>query len=134
MKYYSEKLKKVFDTPEALEEAEKDSTEITEKETRKSLAAKVKETEKLIDEAYDAYNQAIKESQEIIDESNARVENIISIARQKIEEAEKSRVEAISKFNEKFGCYTTTYTGKKAMEEFDKLLDRLDNYIFPILW
>lgn len=58
MKYYSEKLKKLFDTVEELKEAEKqfDEKEALELKKREERAARAKE----VDEAYQHYTELMK--------------------------------------------------------------------------
>lgn len=135
MKYYSEVLKKVFDTPEALKEAEADSkrAEVKKEETRKALAARVEQAQSCIDKAYEDYDKALEEVQRILDDSNEKAEAIIKAAKEVVKDAESKKVEAIKAFNEKFGPYTTTYTGDKAKHEFDKLVNRLED-AFPLFW
>ena len=135
MKYYSEILKKVFDTPEALNDAEADSkrAEVEKEETRKAMAIRIEKAQEEVEKAYQAYEHSLENAQKILDESNAKVEKLLKCAKSNIEEAEYRKLEAIKKFNSKFGPYTTTYTGDKAKIEFDKLVSRLDND-FPLLW
>jgi len=135
MKYYSEVLKKVFDTPEALNEAEAESkrAEVKKAESRKALAARVEQAQSNIDKAYECYDNALEEVQKILDESNAKAEKLLNAAKEDIKRAESEKLEAIRKFNEKFGPYTTTYTGDKAKHEFDKLVNRLED-AFPLFW
>lgn len=135
MKYYSEILKKVFDTPEALNDAEADSkrAEVEKEETRKAMAIRIEKAQEEVDKAYQTYEHSLEDAQKILDESNAKVEKLLKCAKSTIEEAEYRKLEAIKKFNSKFGPYTTTYTGDKAKTEFDKLVSRLDND-FPLLW
>lgn len=59
MKYYSEKLKKVYDSVEELEKAEKElqERELVEKAKREERTARAKE----VDEAYQKYQKLLRE-------------------------------------------------------------------------
>lgn len=135
MKYYSEVLKKIFDTPEALNDAEAESkrAEVKKEESRKALATRVEQAQSSIDKAYEDYDKTLEEVQKILDESNAKAEKLLKAAKENIKRAESDKVEAIRIFNEKFGPYTTTYTGDKAKHEFDKIINRLED-AFPLFW
>lgn len=135
MKYYSEELKKVFNSPEELEKAESDAKEleVKEEESKKSLALRIDKANDEVEKAYEAYDAAKEEAAKILEESNEKIDTILKNAQKVIEEAESKKTEAIKKFNEKFGVYTTTYTGEKAIKEFNKRMDRLSKDFFH-LW
>lgn len=61
MKYYSEKLKKLFDTEKELSSAEKEFTKV-EEERQKVLDAK-RARAKEVDDAYKAYANKVKEAE-----------------------------------------------------------------------
>lgn len=66
MKYYSEKLKKLFDTTEELESAEKENEEkeMAALKLKEERAARAKE----VDEAYEKAQKAIAEYNELLNE------------------------------------------------------------------
>ena len=130
MKFYSEQLKRFFDTEEQwLEEEEKAKTAIeTTKQTKAKLAKAIENADKELDDAYAALTAAEKQVEELQNEYDQRVADIMDPARERIRECIKKRAEAIKEFNEKYGVYTTTYTGNKALNELmraDKIIDDL---------
>ena len=130
MKFYSEQLKRFFDTEEqCLEEEEKAKTAAeTTKQTKAKLAKAIENADKELDDAYAALTAAEKQVEELQNEYDQRVADIMDPAREHIRECTKKRAEAIKEFNEKYGVYTTTYTGNKALNELmraDKIIDNL---------
>ena len=149
MKYYSEKLDRLFDTPEALAEEEKANellqkkVECGPKETetkqpsRKQLAAYVDKAEEDLRVAQSEYELAKQKvevlSKAYLDEVNA----IIEPAKQKVKEATANKYAAIKEFNEKYGVYRKVYTGDKAADEMARSLKQfnlLDNYFKSLRW
>lgn len=100
MKYYSEKLKKVFDTPEELEKAE-----AAVDETKEVLISKIKEEK-------NNYEMAAERAKELRTEANAM-----------IDEAREKYFKAISKYNEQYGPYITNGTdeGKSITDLFNSV-------------
>ena len=80
------------------------------------------------------YEKAKDKAAEILDKSNAEVEKILKDAKDVIKKAEEERYKAIRLFNEKFGAYTTTYNGEKALKEFNSVINRLDNWNNLLFW
>ena len=104
MKYYSEKLNKVFDTTEALEVAEK---ELAEKEAEKAKLLEVKKARaKEVEEAYLEY-QKVKEE-----------------AYKTIAEAEKKWISLRDTFAKDYNGYHMTYTNINGKQQvtFDDLV------------
>lgn len=114
-KYYSEELKKVFDSVEELEKAEKEYT-IKKEEEAKALSLK-KEEAKAVEDAYknlvDTKKKAFKE----------------------IDEAEQIYIEKRNAFVKKYGSFHMTYTDKDAQplsnleDIFTKKFDTFENFI-----
>lgn len=131
MKFYSEELKQFFDTEEqCLAEEEKARVAAEEKKvTKAKLAKAVEDAEKDLDEAYAGLEEAKKKVAELQKEYAEKVDSIMNPARELITECTKIRAEAIKEFNDKFGVYTTTYTGNKALNEFVKL-DNMMNQLW----
>ena len=130
MKFYSEGLKKMFDTPEqCLAEEEKMRVEAEEKKvTKAKLAKAVEDADKELDKAYENLKEAKKQVEELQKEYDEKVDAIMNPACDLIKECTKARADAIKEFNDKFGVYTTTYTGNKALNEMAKMDKIFDNF------
>jgi chromosome segregation ATPase len=130
MKFYSEELKKFFDTEEqCLAEEEKARVEAEEKKvTKAKLAKAVEDAEKELDKAYAALKTAEEKVEELQKEYDDKVDAIMTPAHDKIKECAKARAEAIKQFNDNFGAYTTTYSGNKALNEFVKIDDMINQF------
>lgn len=139
MKFYSEKLNRVFDTPEALNEAEAlectcescDDEMVTPKEvkapTKKQLAADVEAAEQRLKEAYADYEVAKKQVEELSKTYLESVEAILTPAKEAVKKAEQERYDTIRKFNESFGAYQITLTGEKAAKEMLRAMNELNS-------
>lgn len=126
MKYYSEELKSMFDTEEQLLAAEETARQKKEsaKVTKAKYAKAVKDAETQVEIAHTSYDKAISKVQELQKEYDQKVKEIMDPAVDQLVKAQKDRADAITKFNDKYGTYTTTYTGNEALKEFDKFVDR----------
>lgn len=131
MKFYSEELKKFFDTEEqCLAEEEKARVEAEEKKvTKAKLAKAIEDAERDLDEAYAGLEEAKHRVAELQKEYDEKVDAIMNPACDLIKECTKARADAIKTFNDKFGVYTTTYTGNKALNEFAKI-DNIMNQLW----
>ena len=153
MKYYSEKLNEVFDTPEALEAAEnaikksckhksctktdvnnlnnkcdcKDTSKNVEGPTKKQLAANVDEAEEKLKAAYAEYEVAKKQIEELSKTYLESVEAILTPAKEADKKAEQERYAAIRKFNESFGAYQVTLTGDRAAKEMMRAINEMNS-------
>lgn len=129
MRYYSDELKEFFDTEEKLlAEEEKARQAIEEKKvTKAKLAKAVEDADKDLDEAYAGLEAAKQQVAELQKEYDEKVDAIMNPARDLIKECTKARAEAIKEFNDKFGVYTTTYNGNKALNEMIKMEKIFDN-------
>ena len=154
MKYYSEKLNKTFNTEKDCLRAEKefetqkkkDSINQTEDKDcyknkeekslisreKRELADKITQAEKQLDEANKAYSVAQDKAAEIIEKTNKEVRQILEEAKNKVTEAERVRRDALLDFNTKFGPYTTHYTGQRAIDEFNKAVDRFNEPVYDL--
>jgi hypothetical protein len=123
MKYYSEKLNKMFDTEAALKDAEKALADANVKKEvgKKELAKNIEQAEINLDKAYQAYDDAKNEAARILDESNKQVIKILNDAKAKVAEAEKARTDAIVQFNAQFGVYRANYSGERAVRESNRV-------------
>lgn len=131
MKYYSETLKRLFDTPEELAEHENAYARDKAKDelSKKVLSQKIEDADKLVDSAYKEYEDAKSRATEILEKSNRQVADILNEAKAKISKAEKERANAIVAFNQKYGTYRVNYTGERAKNESERI-NRMINDMF----
>ena len=129
MRYYSDELKQFFDTEEKLLAEEEKARQAAEekKVTKAKLAKAVDDADKALDNAYECLEEAKKKVAELQKEYDEKVDAIMNPARDLIKECTKARADAIKAFNDKFGVYTTTYTGNKALNEMVKMEKIFDN-------
>ena len=131
MKYYSDTLKALFDTEEALLSAEETARQQQEskKLNKAKLAKAVEDAEKEIEAAYKILEDATKQVTDIQKEYDKKVDEIMNPANENLQKCLKKRAEAIKAFNDKYGAYTTTYTGNKALNEFYQTMQRFDKLL-----
>ena len=143
MKYYSEKLDRLFDSPEELAAAEapkarkkKIASVVTEASdvpvqeappSRKQLAAEVEAADEAVKEAYVNYESAKVKAEELSKKYLAEVNAILEPAKKAVKDAEKVRYEAIRKFNDSYGAYQVTYTGARAADEMMKAISNVNS-------
>ena len=146
MKFYSEQLDKVFETEKECLRAEKEfALEQKRKEERKTQEEKAREEKALISKekkeyadkitkaeeelkvAQENYKVAQDKAAEILEESNKQVTELLNTAQEEVKKAQRAKRDAIVAFSNKFGTYTKSYTGEKAIEEFNKALDTFTN-------
>lgn len=144
MKYYSEKLDKMFVSEDALNAAEKATDELnkkklTEKEelskSKRDAAKRVEQASKDAQEARCAYKQVeIAARQKYTDAVNTarnELRKTLVSAYKTVTDASNTEFQALKEFNEKYGPYTTTYTTHDLTNMFDmvtwfsNLFDRL---------
>ena len=133
--FYSEKLNCYFDSEEECKnkEAEFDAEQERKKKaaseyasSKKAAAKKVTDATTLVDEAYQKYEQAREQADAIMAEAREKIHSILGPAKEAITKAEHAKYLAIAEFNEKYGAFTTTYTGKRAYDEFKRMTDRIN--------
>lgn len=132
MRYYSDKLKKLFENEKDLTTAEKEfdeTLEKKEKDTKKEMAKAIEKANSEIDDARENYAKVYKEADELVKKARKEAEELLSPAKEKIEEAQKKKYDAVKAFNDKYGTYTVSYTGEKAYNEFKRNSDWF-NYMF----
>jgi hypothetical protein len=136
MKFYSEELEQFFDTEEqCLAEEEKARIAAEEKKvTKAKLAKAVEDADKALDLAYEGLEEAKNKVLELQKEYDAKVDEIMDPALEAIKECNKARTDAIREFNDKYGVYTTTYTGNKALNEFAKVDNMLNQLWKRFYW
>jgi exonuclease VII small subunit len=139
MKYYSEKLDKFFDDPFDLERAE-EQKELKEKAAneeveakkahlanrKKELANAIEDCDVELDRAYQKYEEAKKICQKILEESNTQMTDILDKAKKEISDAQEKKAKYLAAFNNEFGTFKVSYTGDKALKEFEKMMNLFD--------
>lgn len=133
MKYYSEILRKTYDTElectkaeKAYEEAKKAAEEAkaaSEAKTskrKKELASEVEKTSKELKEAEEALKAAENEVKILTEEYSKKAADILKPAKEAVTEATKNRYNAICNFNKEFGPYTTVLSSSDAYEKMYK--------------
>ena len=148
MKYFSDVTKEVYETPEdlqaaeaaamtALEDTDDDVFELTEglkveipkeskKPSKKQLAADVEDAEKNLEEANSNLALAEKEVEKLSLEYLKICEDILRPAKQKVQEAQKAKYNAISRFNQEYGAYQVLYTGSRAANEMIRAINEMN--------
>ena len=143
MKYYSEITKKNYNSEKECLEAEKQhalkSNEESKKQTelsirKKQLAKAIEEADEKVTQANKEYNVAKAEAKKVAQEADKKIDEIFTDAENKIKEAEQEKFKLIQKWNEEFGTYNKTYTGQKALEEYERVTSRFFNDFFKHFW
>jgi C1A family cysteine protease len=136
MRYYSDELKKFFDTEKECKEAElKAQISAEHKKANKAVMAKViEEADAQLEVAYTELEKAKEQVKELQKEYDAKVDSIMNPAMTNVKECTKKRAEAIKAFNDKFGVYTTSYTGNQALNELHKMNNIFDNIFNKFIW
>jgi len=154
MKYYSEKLDKIFDTQEALTEAEeKHEAEEAKKEEAKALVKKesteVEDAFKARNAARKAYNEKLVEARKIYNEALRKAkdefESSLKESTEALEKAETDYDTKLTAFQKAHQYYHLTlrdgdnvvtlvsnpgeYQVKSIDKEFDDMLDLFSNFL-----
>lgn len=137
---------KTYETVEECVKAEKalDEAEAAKEkalaEKKNAISVRKKEKAAAIQKAEDALNLASTEldktredARKLVEEAQEKARAMIKEASAKYRVASEARYKAISDFNKEFGTYTTTYTGQKALEEYNRAVrhfnDFFDNFV-----
>lgn len=136
MRFYSDELKKFFDTAEKCMAAEEDARVAAEekKVTKAKLAKAVEDADKALDLAYEELEKAKAQVEELQKEYDDKVDAIMTPAHDKIKECARARATAIKEFNDNFGVYTTTYSGNKALNELSKIDKMVNQFWKRFYW
>ena len=124
------------------EEQEKKALEASEKKTalskkKKEMADAIQAAEESVSTALTEYDAAKGRAREIVANAEKEANAVLKEARDKYVEATGARWRAIKSFNDEFGTYTTTYTGRRALEEWNRALKATDEIIdsfFKRIW
>jgi len=137
MKYYSELTKKMYNSEKELveaeeqvhqEEAEKEKQAVAISKEKKELAGVIDKAEVALDEAYKNLDLAREKAKDVQREALKKIEEILHPAEEQVKKAQARKLDAIKKFNEKYGVYTTTLTGAKAAEEMSRVWRAFDKF------
>ena len=105
-------------------QAERELKESIEKnrlsKQKKEKADAIEAATKNVDIARAEYDKAREEAQSLIKEAREKGNKLLSEAGKKYRDAMNARYEALNAFNKEFGAYTTTYTGKEALDEYNR--------------
>ena len=132
MKFYSEALKQFFDTEADCLSAEETARQEAEskKATKAKYAKAVKDAEEALKAAYKKVADARDAVRELQKEYDERVDAIMDPALEEAKQCLNARKEAIRAFNEKYGTYTTTYTGNEALQEYESIMKNFFNRFY----
>ena len=131
MRYYSDKLKQLFENEEALISAERSFEEkaLQKELSKKEMSTKIEAAEAALDAAHKNYEAVREEAAKLMDESNKQIVKMMNEAKARITSAEKARTDAIVAFNQQFGTYRANYTGERAKRESDRI-NKIVNDLF----
>lgn len=136
MKFYSEELKQFFDSEQECLEREEEARK--KKESAKSVKAKfakaVEDADESLSAAYEDLESAKNKVAELQKEYDEKVDAIMKPATDAVKKCTQARFDAIEEFNKRYGTYTTTYTGNKALNELCKTLDFIDTIFDNKFW
>ena len=137
MKYVSDdgKIYETIDECKAADEQYADELkrkelEVSEKKAaiskrKKELADAVSAADKEVDAASKAYDEAKATASEIIRKANKEADEVLRTALANVEKATEKRMNCIKDFTDEFGSYTFTYTGDKAIEEYNRVINKM---------
>lgn len=143
--YYSEVLKKEFDSVEACEAAEKQYyveqeekqiQEVKNQQDKKQFADAVESADEKVVDAYqkleiakkkvrELYESSEKEIAELVEKRNEEMKAILEPAKKIVREAEEARYKALSEYNKHCGVYRRYYTGNRAIKELSRAINNL---------
>lgn len=126
MKYYSEKLDKMFDTADQLleEEALAAKKEASEKSLKENCETAIKVAEELVKEAEIEFDVAQTQVAQLQEEYDAKVDAIMEPARKKLQSCIEQRNNCIKNYNEKFGPYVQVQYGKDVYGNWPKIFNQ----------
>ena len=103
-----------------------DESQVSEKPSRKQLAAEVEVADDTLREANANLEVAQKQVEELYQQYLKQAEEIISPAKKAVQDAHRARYRAIEKFNREYGAYQVTYTGARAADEVLRAMSELN--------
>lgn len=96
---------------------------------KKELADAITAADDQVTAALDKYEQAQTEARKIMAEARDRAQALLKVAKDEYDAAADEHWKAVKAFNDRFGTYTAVYTGNKAMQEYNRMARRMDDYI-----
>ena len=149
MKFYSETLKKLFDSEADLVAAESRDAELKAEEQEKKnkisaekkiAATKVQLAAEAYEEALDRYNEEKKKALKILDDAeteaakvlnkaNEEAEKILKDAEEKLSKSKSDKFNAVAEFNKSYGPYKTVLTKEAAEKEYNRFISDIDNWL-----
>lgn len=122
------KADEAFD--KAIVEKEKQETEAKNALSlrKKEKANAIQAADEELNLAQVEYDKVRAEAKKVIEEAQVKAKNMIKVAADKYREASDNKYKAIREFNKEFGTYTTTYTGQKALEEYNRITSQFNDF------
>lgn len=124
---------KAFDEAQAKEKALAETKKSALSARKKEKAAAIQKAEEEVSLAQAELDKAKEEAKKIIEEAQDKARALIKASSDKYKEASEFKYRAIADFNKEFGTYTTTYTGKKALEEYNRVTKQWNDFLEVIL-
>ena len=130
MKYFSELLNKPFDTEkECLDaEAKYQQSKDAVSKRKKELSKAIEDADNKITEANKAYDIAREKAKDILEKTNKEITELLDKAEKAVTDAEQEKLDAVKAFTKEFGTYKVNLTGEKAVDEFNRSLNRFNNF------
>ena len=130
MKYFSELLNKPFDTEkECLDaEAKYQQSKDAVSKRKKELSKAIEDADNKITEANKAYDVAREKAKDILEKTNKEITELLDKAEKAVTDAEQEKLDAVRLFTEEFGTYKVNLTGEKAVDAFNRSLNRFNNF------
>ena len=130
MKYFSELLNKPFDTEkECLDaEAKYQQSKDAVSKRKKELSKAIEDADNKITEANKAYDIAREKAKDILEKTNKEITELLDKAEKAVTDAEQEKLDAVKAFTKEFGTYKVNLTGEKAVDAFNRSLNRFNNF------
>lgn len=130
MKYFSTLLNKPFDTEkECLDaEAKYQQSKDAVSKRKKELSKAIEDADNKITEANKAYDVAREKAKDILEKTNKEITELLDKAEKAVTDAEQEKLDAVRAFTKEFGTYKVNLTGEKAVDAFNRSLNRFNNF------
>ena len=143
MKYFSELTNKQYDTEQeckqaevdflAEEEARKKEASLVSKE-KKELAKSIEAAEVEVDKAYEEYKQVREKAGKLVEKAELEASNMITEAYKKVKETREAKYKAVAEFNKKYGAYIVQYNDDRALKEFKRSTEWINDIFGHFFW
>ena len=97
------------------------------------MATEVELADQKVSEAKANMELARQKAQELSKKYLEEIDAILEPAKKELTNAQKARYDAIQRFNDAYGPYSTTYTGARAADEFARAVADISTF-FPGLF